>query len=213
MQRLILFMALLTLGLSSGSVVSEGWSSPITNRAEDPSPASLSIKNASNAQAKRLEDAVRRFTAADLVLPQLTVVFHGDENPCKGHPGLFRADTDPWEIHICSESVEIVYEHELAHAWAAHNLNGQQRRDFMEIAGYETWNDKDYPWNERGTEGAARVIQQGISGLPLPPVLSVKTRQLHVEGYQFLTGVPSPRYVAWLDTYGDETLSSVSVGT
>lgn len=206
-------MALLALGVSSGSVVLQDWSLPTTKRAEGASPASFSVKNASNAQDKRLEDAVRRFAAADLILPPLTVVFDGDESPCHGHPGLFLADTDPWEIHICSESVEIVYEHELAHAWVAHNLTDQQRRDFMKIAGYETWNDKSYPWNERGTEAAARVIQQGISGLPLPPVLSDKAKQLHVEGYQLLTGVPSPQYVAWLDTYGDETRLQVSAQT
>ena len=74
----------------------------------------------------------------------------------------------------------------------------------MELGSYETWSDKSYPWNERGTEWAAVVIQQGISGLPLPPVLSGKTKRLHVDGYQLLVGEPSPRFVAWLDTYSKE---------
>lgn len=66
--------------------------------------------------------------------------------------------------------------------------------------GYQTWNDQAYPWNQRGIELAAVVIQQGISGLPLPQALSEKTT-IHVEGYQLLTGAPSPRYLAWLGTH------------
>ena len=157
---------------------------------------------ASSAQSVRLELALDRFAAAGLALPPLAVIFHDDRTPCRGHPGLFSMNADPWEMHICSETPESVYEHELAHAWIAHNVTDGQRQAFMDLSSYETWNDRSYPWNERGSEGAAVVIQQGVAGLPLPPVLSDRTERVHVEGYRLLVGAPSPRFTDWLATHG-----------
>lgn len=204
MQRLPVVGVLLALVTALGTAgLVEGRSSLPENPATAPQQMLLTVHGASEAQIERLGVALRRFAAVDLALPPLAVIFHHDPDPCRDHRGIFLADPDPWEIHICSESVEVVYEHELAHAWIAHNLSGQQRQAFMDLAAYETWNDQSYPWNERGIEGAAVVIQQGISGLPLPPVLSDKTKRLHVDGYQLLVGNPSPRYTAWLETYSD----------
>lgn len=203
MQRLLVLGVLLALGTASGSAAVEGRPPTVEGRATAAQQAMLTVHGASDAQIEKLEDALRRFAAADLALPPLAVIFHDDPDPCRDHPGVFLSDPDPWEIHICSERLEWVYEHELAHAWIAHNLSVQQRQAFMDLASYETWSDQSYPWNERGIEGAAVVIQQGISGLPLPPVLSDKTKRLHVDGYQLLVGNPSPRYTAWLDTYSD----------
>lgn len=163
----------------------------------------LTVSGASDSQDERLDEALRRFAAAGLVLPPLAVIFHDDLAPCHDHPGVFLGHPDPWEIHICSETVDWVYEHELAHAWISHNVSAQKRQAFMDLGSYETWSDNSYSWNERGTEWAAVVIQQGISGLPLPPVLSDKTRRLHVDGYQLLVGDPSPRFIAWLETYSE----------
>lgn len=201
MQRLLVVGVLLTLGTASGSAaVVEGRPPPtVENWPTAAQPPMITVHGASDAQYDRLEEALRRFAAADLVLPPLAVIFHDDQALCGDHLGLFLGHPDPWEIHICSESVEWVYEHELAHAWIAHNVSAQQRQAFMDLGSYETWSDKSYAWNERGTEGAAVVIQQGISGLPLPPVLSDKAKRLHVDGYQLLVGVRSPRFVAWLD--------------
>lgn len=204
MQRLSVVGVLLVLltGLGSAGLV-ESRSSLPEDRVAAPQDMPLTVHGASEGQIERLEDAFRRFAAADLTLPPLAVVFHDDPDPCRDYRGVFLTDPDPWEIHICSESVDVVYEHELAHAWIAHNLSLQQRQAFMDLAAYETWSDRSYPWNERGVEGAAVVIQQGISGLPLAPVLSDKTKRLHVDGYQLLVGSPSPRYTVWLDTYSD----------
>lgn len=203
MQRLLVFGVLLALGTASGSAAVEGRPPTVEGRATAAQQAMLTVHGASDAQIERLEDALRRFAAADLALPRLAVIFHDDQAPCRDHRGVFLSHPDPREIHICSERLEWVYEHELAHAWIAHNLSAQQRQAFMDLASYETWSDTSHPWNERGIEGAAVVIQQGISGLPLPPVLSDKTKRLHVDGYQLLVGNPSPRYTAWLDTYSD----------
>lgn len=204
MQRLLVLGVLLALGITSGPIALEEGSQPSVEDlpTADHKPQ-LTVSGASEQQSERLAEALRRFAGADLALPPLAVTFHDNGAPCHGHPGVFLAHPDPWEIHICSENVEWVYEHELAHAWISHNVSAQQRQTFMELGSYETWSDRAYPWNERGSEWAAVVIQQGISGLPLPPVLSDKIKRLHVDGYQLLVGVPSPRYTAWLITYSD----------
>ena len=53
------------------------------------------------------------------------------------------------------------------------------------------------PWNQRGTEWAAVVIQQGLSGLPLPPALSNEARS-RLESYELLTGKIAPTLVDWI---------------
>lgn len=209
MQRILLVAVLLALGVSMGPAVVDG-ASAHREGIEFAQPAPLIVHGASVTQGHRVDEAARRFRANGLTIPPLTVIFHEDQGPCRDHLGLFLRSTDPWEVHVCSDSVEFVLEHELAHAWAAHNLTDAQRTAFMDVGSYKTWNDKSYPWNERGTEGAAVVIQQGISGLPLPPVLSGKVKNLHVTGYQILTGAPSPRYVTWLDAYGDAVRAPAS---
>lgn len=66
----------------------------------------------------------------------------------------------------------------------------------MDLRGYEVWSDATFNWNERGTEGAAFIIQQGLSGLPLPPALSDETLS-RLAAFELLTGVPDPRLAQW----------------
>lgn len=160
-------------------------------------PGAVSIVGGTSAQWARLDLATERFSDAGLELPPLRVFFHGDPERCDGHRGLFRPQFSIVQVHICSDEVDTVYEHELAHAWASANLDSETRARFMDMAGYDTWNDAASPWNERGVEGVAVTIQQGISGTPLPPVLS-EGMLLRVSAYELLTGRQSPRHARWL---------------
>lgn len=143
-----------------------------------------------------LRDALAGFRDAGLQLPDLVVSLSDDEADCGGHEGRFRDSTTPWEISICSTG-DAVYEHELAHAWERANLRDDQRAEFMILRGYEVWSSADVPWNERGVEGVAFVIQQGLSDVPLSPALSDEARS-RMQTYEFLTGTPAPRLVRWL---------------
>lgn len=145
---------------------------------------------------RKLEGALHKFRDAGLELPDLVVRFSVDEADCGGHRGRFRDSTTPWEISVCSDS-DAVYEHELAHAWERASLTDEQREAFMELREYEVWSSADVPWNERGVEGVAFVIQQGLSNVPLSPVLSEEARS-RMQAYEFLTGSPAPRLVRWL---------------
>lgn len=156
---------------------------------------SVDAENATSTQLKRLAEALDRFSTTGLKLPDLEVRFSRHEADCNGHDGWFTATTEPWHISICSETYP-TYEHELAHAWERANLTDLRRERFMELRGYTIWADREVPWNQRGMEGVAFIIQQGLSGLPLPPALSHEHCS-RLEAFRFLTGIPDPRLDEW----------------
>jgi hypothetical protein len=160
-----------------------------------PHPA-VSVRGATADDRLRLEEALTRFEDAGLDLPELVVVFSIDEADCSGHSGRFRSSTTPWQISICADN-NAVYEHELAHAWERKNLTDDRRDAFMALRGYDVWSGADVPWNRRGVEGAAFVVQQGLAGVPLAPALSNEARS-RMEAYELLTGRPAPRLIRWM---------------
>jgi hypothetical protein len=160
-----------------------------------PHPA-VKARGATADDRVRLEEALTRFEDAGLELPELVVVFSIDEADCSGHRGRFRSSTTPWQISICADN-NAVYEHELAHAWERKNLTDDRRGAFMELRGHDAWSGADVPWNERGVEGVAFVIQQGLAGVPLAPALSDEARS-RMEAYELLTGRPAPRLIRWM---------------
>ena len=151
---------------------------------------------ATDFQVARLELAVDRFEALGLLLPPVEVRFDSNDG-CGGGKGRFSTETSPWAIQICSPEAGFVYEHELAHAWERANLSDEIRQSFMEQNGYTVWRSHDVPWNERAVEGIALVIQQGISGLPLPPALGSDAVD-RLRSFESLTGQPDPRLAEWL---------------
>jgi hypothetical protein len=191
-MRYILSSVLLIWGLTLPAKVVPGPAIASTANAARDEPR-IDVLGASPTEEARLMLAISRFDRAGLALPDLVVgFFHGDTERCHGHAGLFEHRPEPWRISICEGDAEWVYEHELAHAWERANLADDVRQRFMELRGHRAWADSDVAWNERGVEGVAFVIQQGLSGLPLPPALSDEHRS-RLEAYLLLTGQPDPR--------------------
>lgn len=157
----------------------------------------LTVHNATAEELDRLGQAVMAFVTADLHLPTLDISFHADRGPCGDYYGRFTARSGSWQIQICSSDVETVYEHELAHAWVTANVDQRERSAFMKLRGLDNWADPDVPWNERGTEWAAVVIQQGLTGLQLPPALSREATS-RVESFELLTGRIAPVLMEWI---------------
>ena len=166
------------------------------NVREDPTPA-LALDGGTPARYARIDLAIRRFADAGLELPPLRIVFRSSTDDCDGAHGRFNPSPEPWLITICSEEIDWVYEHELAHAWERATLTDVQRREFVAFRGLTTWSDKDHEWNGRGIEWVAVVIQQGLAGLALPPTLSDEAVS-RLEGYEMLTGEIAPRLAEWL---------------
>jgi hypothetical protein len=179
--------------VEGGAVVD---SDPITLRVSL-TPA-VTVQNASAAQLGRLVLALDRFRAASLKLPDIDIQFSIDESGCMGHMGRFDPGPTPWRISICSH-LDFVYEHELAHAWERATMTDETRQAFMTLRGLTIWSDSVVPWNERGVEGVAFIIQQGLAGLPLPPVLGAEGLS-RMEAFELLTGRPAPRLVEWIRT-------------
>lgn len=196
-----LILWLLVLGPSNLPVIIaeplQAEAEPDTWRVDTQQPARFTVHDATAEDLGRLGEAIMAFATADVELPVLDIWFHTDRKPCDEHHGVFRATSESWQIRICSSDVAFVYEHELAHAWVAANVDDTQRSTFMNLRGLEHWADRDVPWNERGTEWAAVVIQQGLSGLPLPPALSDEARS-RLKSYEVLTGRVAPVLVEWI---------------
>ena len=167
------------------------------NVREEPTPA---LEGGTPAGHARIEMAIRRFADAGLELPPLRIVFRSSTVDCDGAHGLFNPSPEPWLITICSDHMDWVYEHELAHAWERATLTDVQRRDFVAFRGLTTWSDKDRKWNGRGVEWVAVVIQQGLAGMSLPPALSDEAVS-RLEGYEMLTGEIAPRLAEWLSLH------------
>lgn len=159
--------------------------------------ARFTVQNATAENLDRLSEAVKAFATANLELPDLDISFHTDLESCGEHHGFFRATSETWQIRICSSDMEFVYEHELAHAWVTANVDEGQRSAFIDLRGLEHWAARDVPWNERGTEWAAVIIQQGMSGHPLPPALSSEAKS-RLQSFELLTGRAAPSIVDWI---------------
>lgn len=160
-----------------------------------PLSPSMNVYNASSEQLTRLAEAIGSFGQAGLSLPPLDIGF--DPARCDGARGLFTSATTPWQVWICSDDVESVISHELAHAWERGSVGETLRQTFMEQNGYTVWRSQAVPWNERAVEGIALVIQQGVSGLPLPPILG-RDAAKRLLAFELLTGQPDPRLHDWL---------------
>lgn len=176
---------------------SDGQAEATSRTAEPVTTARVTVRDATPSQVIRLGEALQAFEAAGLDLPNLEIRFFTDDETCGAEHGLFYTSDDAWHIHICPTEVDSVYEHELAHAWELAHVTDAQRRAFMRMRGYTSWSDGDLPWGERGVEGAASVIERGVAGLPLPPVLG-REEVSRMRAYELLTGRPAPVLVEWL---------------
>jgi hypothetical protein len=79
--------------------------------------------------------------------------------------------------------------HEIAHAWAETNLDPGVMRRFIEARGLDAWNDKRFPWKERGTEQAAEIIAWGLGDGEIAPALGEPLESKALAGlYDLLTG-------------------------
>jgi hypothetical protein len=136
-----------------------------------------------------LDEALVRFAANGLELPDLEVRFFDDDAACGGHQGLFQQSFTPWRILICSD-LEFVATHELAHAWEAANVDDDFRAAYVARRGLPTWNGSGFDWNERGVEDLAFVVQQNL--MATDPPLTSPTWADRVAAYELITGRPSP---------------------
>lgn len=135
---------------------------------------------------------IDRFNNAGLTLPEVRFYVHTTKAGCNGHVGLFKRFDEQDRIDLCITSgLDYPILHELAHAWAHHNLADHTRQAFLDQSGL-VWNDPDVEWDERGTEVAANIVAWGLYDNPLLAEEAVRHTERLIH-FELLTGIPSPR--------------------
>lgn len=139
--------------------------------------------------------AVGRFAAAGLSLPTLEIHLHADQKGCGGRLGNYLNGV----ANVCGSHTDLMAHrlvlHEMAHAWAEHNLSSDQRARFLELRGLTTWKDHTAEWSERGTEHAAEIMSWALgdqgTGINTPSIPDNSIEEL-TDAYELLTGNPLP---------------------
>ena len=162
---------------------------PKATPAQDPRP--LTIVGATQAEEQAVDWAFHRYGEAGLRnLPPLEVHLHRSHDACHGGLGLYFAGG----IELCTKDSSEPYQrkialHEMAHAWTEANVPGDVLRAFMQRQRVADWNDRSYPWKERGTEQAAEVITWGLGEGEIAPLLpEVPDPETLASLYEMLTG-------------------------
>ncbi|MET0910901.1 MAG: hypothetical protein ABWZ99_15655 [Ilumatobacteraceae bacterium] len=135
------------------------------------------------------------FAQAELVLPPLRYMFHGDDTePCSGRPGMHHPVDGVNVIEICTSEMSNAMQgtilHETAHAWLDHTLTDQRKAAFQRLRGWTYWRDYDRAaWHENGTEQAAEIMVWGLIDRPLAMIrINQHSCDELDAGYRTLTG-------------------------
>ena len=149
-------------------------------------------------QQSLIDWAVDLFGQADLPLPPVEFVHEPSREPCKGRRGSHTVDQGRSLIRICTDGTgladQILFVHELAHAWDRNALTDDRRAAFMALRGLHTWRGSDpngEDWLERGAEHAAEIMTWGLLDRPMMVVfIPDNTCADLLAGYETLTGQP-----------------------
>jgi hypothetical protein len=159
-------------------------------RPETPAPALVIVGGEPDDEAA-VDWALHRYAAAGLEdMPPLEVHLHPSDEPCRGGLGLHHAG----RIDLCTMDSSEPYArkyalHEMAHAWAGANVDEQVLARFMQARGLDAWNDRTFPWKERGIEQVAEVITWGLGEGEIQPLLPEATQTCELASlYELLTG-------------------------
>jgi hypothetical protein len=156
-----------------------------------PAPRPLRVTGATALEERAVDWAFHRFGEAGLRnLPALDVHLHRSHDECQGGLGLYFAG----RIDLCTRDSSEPYQrkfalHEMAHAWTETNVADDVMRAFMQRQRVDAWNDRSFPWKERGTEQAAEVITWGLGEGEITPLLpEVPDAETLASLYEMLTG-------------------------
>ncbi len=133
--------------------------------------------------------ALVRFDQAGLDLPPVEIHLHRTDDQCGGHRGTFNPGR--MRIDVCVEAPGVIL-HELAHAWAHHDLDEATRDAYVAFRGLESWNDPDTPWLRRGSEDAADTVAWALQAPPLSGFIPDGLISQNHEAYRLLTGSTAP---------------------
>jgi hypothetical protein len=139
---------------------------------EEPNRSSYSAAGFSHAQAALIDWAIGQYADAGLELPPLELVRYRTREPCRGARGFYTGGRSPATIRICMPEAgrfaELLFLHEIAHAWDAYALTDRRREAFLELRNLEQWwDDGAAHWHMYGAEQAAQVLVWGLIDRPI----------------------------------------------
>jgi hypothetical protein len=158
--------------------------------------ASHSARGFSRAQEALIEWAIGRFADAGLELPRLEFVHYPTTEPCRGARGFYTGDRSRATIRICvraaSPFAELLFLHEIAHAWDRYTLTDRRRAAFLQLRDLEEWWDNgSAPWHTYGAEQAAQIVAWGLIDRPIHVATIPDSDCLDLRtGYFLLIGRP-----------------------
>jgi hypothetical protein len=161
---------------------------------DTPLPPSGTTTDLTAEQVELLGWALGQFDDAGLDLPPMVVVGHDTTEPCRGRIGIHRVEERRSVIRLCTRETgparELLYLHELAHAWDWHALSEERRRAFLRLRGLEAWSNNDPDrWGERGGEHAAEIVTWGLMDRPVEVIrIEPNTCDDLLTGYVTLVG-------------------------
>ncbi len=137
--------------------------------------------------------AIGLFAEAGLDLPEVRFVGASDTNACDGRAGVAHRRRGYTQITICTRddgfATQVLFMHELAHAWDHHSLTEESKAAFQQLRGIEVWRGHEVAWHERGAEQAAEIIVWALLDRPIDTVRITGTSCAELEtGYRTLTG-------------------------
>jgi len=161
----------------------------------EPRPARLELIDMPDEFVSSIIWAVSLFEQAELTLPPLRFVHHGDDRSrCGGYYGVHEAATQQSVIGICTTEpgnfTDALILHELSHAWLEHNLSDARQEEFQALRGYEHWrNHAAAEWHENGCEQAAEIMVWGLIDRPVG-IVTIHDHGCDAldAGYRTLTG-------------------------
>lgn len=142
------------------------------------------------AEQATADAAVERYTSLGLLLPDLSIHFIAPTKPsapsatklvsvaedapgtheydnegsyCSTMVGWFEVHRGVWQVFVCRDTLldpSRVLMHELSHAWSYAALTDDERDHALNVFGLEQWDGGDTPYDERGTEYLAYLMEK-----------------------------------------------------
>ena len=162
----------------------------------------VQIFNGSGGLQGLVEWAFGRFTTAGLPTPVVNSVTFLERrtDKCDEFGGLIagREVTLCFLTAICvndvcdrwTDAARTTALHELAHAWIDDHVSADTRKDFLELAGLESWASADVAWGDRGVELAACTMAWGLLDVEssVTPQLGPRSCEELTELFDLLVG-------------------------
>jgi hypothetical protein len=154
----------------------------ITGLLRTPAGREINVHNGTPPLEQILQDALARYTEANLAEPRFDAVVFEPSRQCIGRAGRLIQSVGVRTLYLCffesdlclgagqcqepSLAVRGDVLHELAHAWTLDHVTTDLEERFLDLVGLDIWQQADMPWADQGVEYSAEVIAWGLLDRP-----------------------------------------------